>query len=193
MNDGTRCWMDNTLKWASMEHQRFLVLEVRWFKSDLVAVMYNRCTGSLDWQKWNRQGHCPIQRMSVNRVSKIVGFASRVIYVPIGWSHLLRGYWQPWVARTTARSSLRCPGNEHQRSVNNFCSCIFGNQGITRLFEHITELLTASIGKNTIYQRTNTDSKIIDIAHCTICTNTLLAVECTILIRHYDQSEKTRA
>jgi len=24
--DGSRCWIDNTLKWASMEHQRFVVL-----------------------------------------------------------------------------------------------------------------------------------------------------------------------
>jgi len=42
---------------------------------------------------------------------------------------------------------------------------MLGNQGIAQILELITELLTASIGKNTKYKRKNTDSKIIDIAN----------------------------
>jgi len=63
---------------------------------------------------------------------------------------------------------------DRQWSVNNFDSCIFGSQGIARIIEYITELLTAVIGKYTIYKRINTDSKIIDLAHCKTCKKTLL-------------------
>jgi len=61
------------------------------------------------------------------------------------------------------------------------------------IFEHTTELLTARIGKNTVYRRNITDSKIINIVHCKTCTNNVLAVEYMILIRHYYQTAKTRA
>jgi len=46
-------------------------------------------------------------------------------------------------------------------------------------------LLITVLGKNTIYQRLNTDSKLIDIASCKACKNILLVVENTILIRYY--------
>ena len=86
--------------------------------------------------------------------------------------------------------SLRYPDNEHQQSINNSLSCIFGNQSITQIFERITEPLTALIGRYRIYQRNNTDSEIIDIANCTTCKNKLLVVEYTLLIRRYYQSAK---
>jgi hypothetical protein len=102
-------------------------------------------------------------------------------------------YWQPLGAKTTATRYLPHPEIERQRSVNSFWSCLFGNQGIARIFEHITESLTALIGKNTIYQTKNTDSKLIDIANCKTCKNILLVVEYAILIRYYYQTTKTRA
>jgi hypothetical protein len=45
--------------------------------------------------------------------------------------------------------------------------------------------LNAIIGKNTIHQRLNTDSKLIYIASCKAYKNILLVVEKTILIRYY--------
>jgi hypothetical protein len=41
------------------------------------------------------------------------------------------------------------------------------------------------IGKNTIYPRLNTDSKLIYIASCKAYKNILLVVENVVLIRHY--------
>ena len=69
------------------------------------------------------------------------------------------------------------PENEHQHGVNNFWSCILGNQGIAQILELITEILTPCIGKITKSERKNTDSKIIDIANCKTCTRRLLDVE----------------
>jgi len=46
----------------------------------------------------------------------------------------------------------------------------------------LLELLTALIGNNTIHERQNTDSKLIDIASCKVCKNVLLVVEYAILI-----------
>jgi len=103
------------------------------------------------------------------------------------------GYWLPSGAKTTATCSLVHPENECQRSVNYVWSCIFGNQGIVRKVKHIEELLTALLGKNSIYLMNNMDFKIIDIADCNTCKNKFLAVEYTILIRHYYQSAKPRA
>ena len=48
-----------------------------------------------------------------------------------------------------------------------------------------TELLTALIGKHTLYQSYNTVSKSIDLASCQACKNILLVVENAILIRYY--------
>jgi len=48
-------------------------------------------------------------------------------------------------------------------------SCILGNLGFTRMNQLITELLTAVIAKNTIYNGKNTDSKIINVADCKTC------------------------
>jgi len=62
-------------------------------------------------------------------------------------------YWQPLFAETTAKSSLLHPENERQWNINSFSCCIFGNQVIVLIFAFITELLTAIIGKYTIYQR----------------------------------------
>lgn len=59
------------------------------------------------------------------------------------------------------------------------------------MIELITQLLTASIGKISKFNRNNTDSKVIDIAHGKTCIKTLLHVEKAILIRYYNQIVKT--
>jgi len=61
----------------------------------------------------------------------------------------------------------------------------FGNEGIAQIFLHITLLSTTLIAKNTIYQKSNTDSELIDIANCKTCKSALLVVENAILIRYY--------
>jgi len=94
-------------------------------------------------------------------------------------------HWLPLWAKSTATCVLPHPETEHRQGVNNFSSCIFGNEGIVGMFEHITGLLAAFVGENTMQQRTNTDSKIIDIAYCKPCKNKLSAGELVILIRYY--------
>jgi len=140
-----------------------------------------------------QHGHCPILRMSVNGGSTLFNFESWVIQGLIGCRHPLMRYWRPLGAKTAATRSLPQPENERQRSVHDFWSCIFGNQGILRIFDDIQEILTALLAKSTIYQRKNTDSQIIDIANCQTCKNHLLAVEYTILISHCYQTAKSRA
>ena len=94
-------------------------------------------------------------------------------------------YWQPLRAITPATYSLPHPQNEHQQSVNSIRSRMFRNEGIAWIFAYIPELLTALIRKKTTYQRHNTGSKLIDIAHCKTPNNLLLVVENAILIRYY--------
>jgi len=83
--------------------------------------------------------------------------------------------------------------HEHQCNVNNCWFCILSNHGITQIFEFITELLTAFIGKNITYYRNNTDSNISNFTHCKTCKMRLLAIEYTILTRYYYQTSKRRA
>jgi hypothetical protein len=108
--------------------------------------------GSHYWEK--QQCHAPsrIVRMSVNGGSTIFSFTSWLIYIPIGCRHPFIHYWQPLLAKTTAKCSLPHRQNERQPSVTSYSFCIFGNQGIAQIFAFITEVLTAMIGKNTIYQ-----------------------------------------
>jgi hypothetical protein len=61
------------------------------------------------------------------------------------------------------------PTDHRQLSVNNVWSSIMGSQGIAQIFELITVLLPALLGKNLTYNWNNTDFKIIDIAHCQTC------------------------
>jgi hypothetical protein len=43
------------------------------------------------------------------------------------------------------------------------------------------------------YDWKNTESKILDVTHCTTCKKRLLVAEYMILIRYYPQTAKTRA
>jgi len=89
--------------------------------------------------------------MSIHGASTIFSFASEVSYIPIGCGYPFMKYWQLLLAKTTATCALRHPENEHQRSANSFKTCIFRNQGIAQIVACITVLLTALLGKNTIY------------------------------------------
>ena len=88
--------------------------------------------------------------------------------------------------------TLRHHKTERQRSINNIGSCILGNQGFVRINEHITELLTASIAKNTTYNRKNIYSKIINVADCKTCKQRLLAVDYLIVVIYNYPTAKTR-
>jgi len=123
--DGSRCWMDNTVKWAPTEHQRFVVPSVQYLNSELVSVMYHQCIGS--FYRWKRQQHShgPIQGMRVNWASTVFTFTSWLIYVPTGWRHLLIRHRQPLIERTIASiskmyfSHWKLPGvSERMWSVN---------------------------------------------------------------------------
>ena len=116
-----------------------------------------------------------------------------VNYTAIGCRHPFMKYWQPLLAKTTATCCLWHPENERQWSINSFWSCIYDNQGITRIFVYISVLLPAFIGKNTIYSRWNTDTKLIDIANCSTSKSALLVAENAILIRYYQHTSNTRA
>jgi len=91
--------------------------------------------------------------MSLNGASTIFSFESWVIDFPIGCRHPYIKYWQPLLAKTTGTCPLPHTENEHQPSVNSFGCCIFGPQGIALIAMFITELLTALIDNNTMYQR----------------------------------------
>jgi len=119
--------------------------------SDLVAVIHNCRIGSFYWQKRRQQGHCPIVGISINGASTIFSLASWVIYVPIGCRHPFMRYSLPSDAKTTATCPLLNPENKCQWSINCFRSCVFGNEGNAQILVHTTALLTALIGKNTIY------------------------------------------
>jgi hypothetical protein len=146
--------------------------------------MHNRYIGSFYWQKRQHHRNCPIQRMSVNRESMIFSFACRLIYVPIGCIHPFIKYWQPLLAKTTAKCSLPHSENDRQLRVRNFSYCIIGNEVIALFLAFITELLSAIIGKNTLYHRYNTNSKLIYLVSWKAYKNTLLIVENAILIRY---------
>jgi len=119
----------------------------------LVVDIHSTDIGCLYWENLQRHAHCCILRMSVNGASMICSLDSWVIYFLIGCSHPFIKNWQPLLAKTTATCSLPQPQNERQRSVNSFSCCIFGNQGIALISAFITELSTAVIDKNPMYQR----------------------------------------
>ena len=172
-------------EWVSIERQQCIASHLGQFMFPLVAVIHLSDIASLYREKLQRHAPCRILRMSVNGGSMSLSMAFWVIYVPIDCRYPFIKYWQPLLAKTSATCSLPHPENERQQSVNSCICCTFGNQGIERIFAFITELLTAMIGKSTIYQTYNTDSKSIDIATCKACKTILLVVNNAILIRYY--------
>jgi len=132
----------------------------------LVADIHLSDIACLHCEKLQRDPCSCILRMSFNIATTMFSFASWVIYVPIGCRILFINYWQPLLAKSTATYSLPHAENERQRSINSFSCCIFGNHGIALIFAFITELFTAMIAKNSMYQRQNLDFKLIDNASC---------------------------
>jgi len=102
-------------------------------------------------------------------------------------------YWQPLQAKSTVTHSLPHADNKQQWNVNSFWTWLCCNQYNVQIFEYVTESLTALIGMNTMYQRKNTDSKLIDIANCKSFKSIFLVVKYAILIWYYTQTANTRA
>jgi hypothetical protein len=67
-----------------------------------------------------QHGRRPILRMSGNAASRILSFASWLIYFPIGCRHPFFSHWQPLLGKTTPTCSLPHSENEHQWCVNYF-------------------------------------------------------------------------
>ena len=149
----------------------------------MVIVMHNGHISSFYWQKRYQHGHHPIVSICINGLWTILILASWVSYVPISCRSPFVRDWQPLLANATATCSLRHPGNECQRRVNRFRTCIYHNQGIAWIFACITVLLATLIGTITLYRRWNTDTKVIDIANCSTSKSILLVAENAILIR----------
>jgi len=100
--------------------------------------------------------------------------------------------WQPFRLKLCMTDPLPHHKSERQRSINNVWSCLLGNQGLARINELITELLTAFIAKNTTYNRKNSDSNVMNIADCKTRKKWLLAVEYLNSIICYYPTAKTR-
>ena len=97
------------------------------------------------------------------------------------------------MSKATAARFVPHPENECQQSLNDVCSCMLGNQGITRIYEIITILLTALVLLNTEYKRQNIDSKITDVTTRKVITKESLDVNWLILIKYHYQTAKARA
>jgi len=69
----------------------------------------------------------PHPEISDNRVLTIFGLASWLLKAVIGCKHPKMRYWLPEEGKTIGTHSPPHPENEHQRSVDNFWSCIFSN------------------------------------------------------------------
>jgi len=89
-------------------------------------------------------------KMSVNRAATILGQVSLVIENWFGCGYTESKYWLPLLAKILATHSLPHLENEHQRSVNDFWSCILGNQNATSLQRVIKESLSTFIGKQIV-------------------------------------------
>jgi len=100
--------------------------------------------------------------------------------------------WQPFHLKQCMTHKWTHHETERQRSINNIWSCILGNQGFTQMNQLITELLTSVKAKNTMYNRKNMDSKMINGANCKRCNMRLFAVEYLILLIYHYPTAKTR-
>jgi len=114
--DGSRCWMDNTLQWSSMEGQQLVDCEYGNFTvicsllciSDVLAASIGdreRRTVTTPFWEW---------------ASTIPWFASWILYVLIRCRHQYIRYWLPLLGKTTATFSLPHLQNEPQRRVYDY-------------------------------------------------------------------------
>jgi len=131
--------------------------------------------------------------MNVNEASTIFGLPSWLIRVTFYGNDSYTMEWQPFQPKHCMTYIFPYYEIERQRCINNLWSCVFGSQGIASIFELITELLSAFIGKHPTYKRENTDSKIINMANSKRYKKRLFAAEYVILVRYYYQTAKARA
>jgi len=82
--DSSRCWMDNSLKWASTERQRLLALHVGNYMGCAATLRHNRAIGRLSRQNLLQQHRYYVQKMSVNAASTTLGLVSLKILVLCG-------------------------------------------------------------------------------------------------------------
>jgi len=138
-------------KWVSMEHRWFLALNLLSTKWRFIADILKWVPGCLQGQQPKRQASGRILKTRVNEASTIFDSVTGVIYVSLCGNISYMKSWWPFQAKQCMTPTLPHQENECQQSVNNFWLCILGNQGIMRIFELITELLNAFIGKNAKY------------------------------------------
>jgi hypothetical protein len=105
--------------------------------------------------------------MGINGVSMIFALASWLIQVLRCGNNSYIMLWQPFYLKQCMIPMLTQDETQHQWSLNNIWPCIMGNQGFAQLDELLTELLMAFLFKNTMYNRKNTDSIIINFADTT--------------------------
>jgi hypothetical protein len=118
--DSSRCWMDNTLKWASTERQRLLALHLGNCMVCAATLRHNHAIGRLSRQNRLQQHRYYVLEISVNRASTTLGLVSWNIPALCGDNRPQSDCWVPFWAKTVATTSLLCPKNERQWSVNNF-------------------------------------------------------------------------
>jgi hypothetical protein len=171
--------------WMSLECQQCFALHLGNFMFWLVADIHLSDIGSLYWEQIQWHAPCSIGRMSINQAVMNISFAFWVICFLISCRYSFIRYLQPLLAKTTATCSLPYPENKHPWSVVCFSCYIFRNQGIVQSPAFLTRTLTALIGNNTIYTRSKTNFKLMDIASCIPCKNILLVVENAIVIIYY--------
>ena len=92
-----------------------------------------------------------ILKMGVHKASTVVDLASSAIHVAGCYSNWYIKYSWSSQANQSLIYMLLCYEIEHQQSPNNFWSGLLGNQDIVQLLVLITEVLTAFICRNTIY------------------------------------------
>jgi len=82
--DSSRCWMDNTLQWASTERQRLLALHFGNCIGCAATLCHNRAIGRLSRQNLLQQHRYYVLNMSANGASTTLGLVSWKILVLCG-------------------------------------------------------------------------------------------------------------
>jgi len=107
---------------------------------------------------WLWQHRDYVLNTSVNGVSTTFGLASWKIQGLRGNIELSSNCRPPFYPKMVATTSLLCPKNERQRSVNDFWHCILEKARVVRRHWPIIELSAAFLGKNT-------SNKIVTMSH----------------------------
>jgi hypothetical protein len=113
-----------------------------------VTLPHNCAIGRLCRQKLLQQ-HCySVIKKSVNRARTTFGLVSWKFIGLCGKMKPKSHYWLPFLAKTVATTSLLCPKNERQWSVNNVCLCIADNPRVVRRNQNIIALSAIFLGEN---------------------------------------------